>query len=498
MKILKYKILIVALAGLMLFGCAEEFLELDPPTLTEEGFYLDDNNIYMSIIGCYDVLGWDGNHVAPIYFMGDILGRDSYKGGENSGDQGWIHQLYTFNYSSTVKQLPDYWRNMYIGINRCNKLLENIDKNQTLTEGEINRYKGEASFLRAYYHFQLVKLFGEVPLIDHLLGKEEYIQKKATKEALYDFIEKDLEFAAENLPAYPGTKEDYTKGRVTMDAAKAMLARVHLYQKEFADVKRITDEIIAETNHDLLSDYGKVFAADNEHNQELMFEIEFDGHIGEWGNESNGNILIIYMQSREKTVAKATGWGFNCPTKEFIAEFEEGDPRLKATVIQKGDTLYKGTEDELVYLMDDAPTAKAANWVNNPDKTFNRKYNVPYSQQKLSNGTGDSQGKNWIVMRFSDVLLMNAEANVHLKGDWQTPLNRVRSRVGLGATPVADPLDAVYHERRVELGMEGQRFWDLVRSGRGEEILGSEGFIEGTHNHFPIPQEHLDDNGGSF
>lgn len=484
--------------GLLFAGCADDFLELTPKTLTEDAFYQDDNNIYMSIIGCYDVLGWDGNHLAPIFFMGDILGRDSYKGGENNGDQGWIYELYTFKYSSTVEQLPDYWRNNYIGINRCNKLLENIDLNQTLSNEEMNRYKGEARFLRAYYYFQLVKLFGEVPLIDHILMPDEYKQPKASTEQLYTFIENDLAFAADNLPAYPGPDAEYDYGRVTMDAAKAILAKVHLYQGEFAQVKQITDELIAETNHDLLPNYSDVFRADNEHNQELIFEIEFDGHTGEWGNESNGNIITIYMQSREKKVAGAVGWGFNCPTNEFISEFEAGDPRLAATVIQKGDTLYKGTDDELVFLMDDTPGASPANWFGNPDKTLNRKYNVPYSLQRLSNGTADSQGKNWIVMRFSDVLLMNAEANVHENGDWQTPLRRVRNRVGLGDSPISDPLQAVYHERRVELGMEGQRFWDIVRSGRGEEILGEYGFVEGVHNHFPIPQEHIDDNGGSF
>jgi hypothetical protein len=99
--------------------------------------------------------------------------------------------------------------------------------------------------------------------------------------------------------------------------------------------------------------------------------------------------------------------------------------------------------------------------------------------------------KNWILIRYADVLLWNAEAAFHAGGDWQTPLQKVRDRVGLGPTPYSG-LDAIYHERRVELAMEGHRFWDVVRQGRGEELYGQYGYVEGVNNHFPIPQDQLD------
>jgi len=118
----------------------------------------------------------------------------------------------------------------------------------------------------------------------------------------------------------------------------------------------------------------------------------------------------------------------------------------------------------------------------------NQKYALPPSQQPAD---FSDASKNWIVIRYADVLLWNAEAAFHSGGDWNTPLQEVRDRAGLGATTLSG-LEAIYHERRVELGMEGHRFWDVVRQGRGEEVFGQYGFAEGVNNTFPIPQDQLD------
>jgi hypothetical protein len=494
----KYKILLIAVLLSFGFGCSEDFFDIKPPTLIEEEYYKDEGNVYMAVIGCYDILGWDSKHNSVPYFFGDIIGRNAYKGGDIGGDQPWMDGLITFDYHPENSILNIEWENDYIAINRCNKFLENVDKMTSTPQKDLNRYVGEVKFLRAYFHFQLVRVFGEVPLVDHLLKPDEYITKKATFEELYAFIEKDFKDAIEALPTRSQVEAANEFGRVTKGAAQAMLAKAYLYQKKWQEAADLTDEIIASGEYEMLPNYADIFKLENEHNKELIFEIEFKDQLNEWGNESNGNMITIYTQARNHTVGGGAGWGFDCPTQEFADEFELGDVRKEATIIFAHDTLYKGTADEEIYDM----TISGDLYATNYDKMLNKKYNLPKSQQGMY---PMDQPKNWIVCRYAQVLLWNAEAKAHLGDDWQTPLNLVRARAGLPATTETDAFKAIYHEQRVELGMEGQRFWEVVRQGRGEEVFNSLNnphirgeFIEGIHNYFPIPKTQLDLNGGGF
>ncbi len=493
----KYKILLIAILLSFGYGCSEDFFDIKPPTLIEDEYYKDKDNVYMAVIGCYDVLGWDSKHNTAPYFFGDIIGRDAYKGGDEGSDQPWMDGLIDFSYPPGGKELNTLWENDYIAINRCNKFLSNIDKMVSVPSDTLNRYIAEVKFLRAYFHFELVKIFGEVPLVDHLLLPDEYVAKKATFEELYAFLEKDFKEAINGLPVRSDVEKANEFGRVTKGAAQAMLAKVYLYQKKWQEAADLTDEIIASGEYELLPNYADVFKLENEHNKELIFEIEFKNQLNDWGNESNGTLIVVYLQARNPyTVGNGSGWGFDCPTQEFADEFESGDIRKKATIIFDGDTLYKGTPDEIVYHMNYNASGR------NYDKMLSKKYNLPKSQQAINEA---DQPKNWIVCRYAQVLLWNAEAKAHIGGDWQTPLNQVRARAGLAATTETDALKAIYHEQRVELGMEGQRFWEVVRQGRGETVFNSLNnshikgkFVEGVNNYFPIPQIQLDLNGGGF
>ena len=481
MKNIKFLILITGIL-LVLAGCEKSFLETPPPTLTMEGFYTTEDNAQLAVNGCYDVMGWD-EHTIIQFFFGDIIGYDSYKGGDIGSDQDWMDNMVNFNYTTDNYMLDNTWRNFYIGINRCNSAMENIS---LMTEEQITVEKkelfiAEIKFVRAYFYFQLVKIWGSVPLIDHVLKPNEYQQPLADESDIWTFIEDNLKEAAEVLPSKSeGGPQWY--GHATIGAAKSFLAKAYIFQQKWADAKIITDEIIASAEYSLMANYEDVFKIENEHNSEIVFSIEFqESGSGDFGNENEGTVVCIYLMPRAFPFGNDSGWGFDCPTQEFVDEFELGDPRMEATVIHDGEIFWAGTPDSIKFDMD---------FATNKDHYGVQKYLLPKSQQP---GEMSDASKNWIVIRYADVLLWNAEAAINSSGDWQSPLQTVRDRVGLGPSPfIVDPINAVYHERRVELGQEGHRFWDIVRQGRGEELLGQYGYVEGVNNHFPIPLAQLD------
>lgn len=468
-------------------SCNKDLLNVLPPEIVSDDYWVSKENAEMAIVGCYDVMAWDGSHNTIPFFFGDIIGRDGYKGGDVGGDQEWMDPFINFTYDNTKNMIDVAWTDYYVGIGRCNVAIENIPGIEGIEQKDINRMIAEARFIRGYFYFELVKTFGEVPLVDHVLAPSEFVQGKVSIDELYTFIEKDFMFAGKYLPTRLELgSENY--GRATKGAADAYRAKTYIYNREWTKAKEVTDSIInINPQYSLMSNYADVFKLESEHNPELIFEIEFfPSGDGSFGDENEGNMLCVYMTTRNHPFAGIGGWGFNCPTQEFVDEFEAGDLRLESTIIRNGETLWVGTSDEATFDTD-FPT--------NIDKYNNEKYALPKSQQ--GSDPYDSP-KNWIVIRYADVLLWNAEAAAQSGGDWQMPLNEVRSRAGLSSTTESDPLKAIYHERRVELGMEGHRFWDVVRQGRGEQLYGKYGFKEGVHNFLPIPQNQLDLNGGSF
>lgn len=488
MKTIKY--LFYSLFGLItivnLTSCSEDYLEVLPPEIIAEDYWTTTENAEMAVVGCYDVLGWDGNHNSIPTFFGDIIGRDGHKGGDVGGDQEWMDTYINFTYDNTKTMIDNAWTDYYVGIGRCNAVIENVPKMDIVTQEDKDRMLAEAYFIRGYFYFELVKTFGEVPLVDHVLVPSEYNQTKASFADLYTFIQTDFINAAKYLPE-KSELSPTQYGRATKGAANAYLAKAYIYNKEWNKAFEITNTIINSGEYSLMSNFEDVFKLENEHNSELVFEIEYvESGSGDFGNENEGSMFGVYMTTRNHPYSGIGGWGFNCPTQNLYDEFETGDIRREATVIENGETLWIGTSDEVTF---------NTNFPTNIDHFSNQKYALPASQQAIE--FSDSP-KNWITIRYADVLLWNAEAAAQAGGDWQTPLNEVRLRANLLPTTESDALKAIYHERRVELAMEGHRFWDIVRQGRGEELYGEFGFIEGVHNHLPIPQNQLDLNGGTY
>ncbi|MBN1577866.1 MAG: RagB/SusD family nutrient uptake outer membrane protein, partial [Chitinispirillaceae bacterium] len=323
-----------------------------------------------------------------------------------------------------------------------------------------------------------IKTFGGVPLITHPLDPDEYCQPRATMEECWAQIEKDLSDAADVLPvksAYPASD----MGRATKGAANALLAKAYIFQSKWSDAKKRASMVIESMEYDLEPNYADNFRLSHENGIESVYEIQHvEVPTSDYGDKNEGQETSIYQGSRNATYF--TGWGFDCPTQDFVDEFEQNDPRLKATVVFDKDIIYEG-----------APAQQKADNHMSPTKMLSRKYVLEYQgaeTPEISNAPA-----NWRAIRFADVLLFHAEAaNENGETDMALEsLNRVRRRVSMPAVTTTDQgklREAVYHERRVELGLEGQRFFDLVRQGRAAEILADNGFIEGKHEYFPIPQ----------
>jgi hypothetical protein len=442
-------------------------------------FFKTADQAIVALTAVYDVTGWRYSQEITEWFLGDICSDDAEKGGENAADWAELQLLKEFKGTATNTISYNRWREFYVGIFRANLVIVNVPGIDMDTKRR-DRIVAEAKFLRAYFYFQLVKTFGGVPLVTHPLSPSEYCQPRAEITACWAQIEKDLIDAANDLPE----KSEYSSadmGRATKGAANALLAKAYIFQEKWGEAMTRAAAVIDSKEYDLEPNYSDIFKLSHQNGIESVFEVQ---HLylptSTYGDANEGQETSIYQGSRKATYF--TGWGFDCPTEDFKNEFEPNDPRLKATIVQPGDILYENTSAQQKADNSMSPTGYAA-----------RKYMLEYMGSTVP-GISNSPA-NWRVIRFADVLLFHAEA-ANESGDSTAALkslNRVRKRVSMPEVTITnqDSLrHAIYHERRVELGLEGHRFYDLVRQGRAAKVL--KDFIQGKHEYFPIPQAELD------
>ena len=475
-KYIQYTLFILTLLTIMQ-ACKKDFLDTKPPYLTDASFFLDDEHATMVLAGAYDPMAWYNFYQLTEWAIGDVVSDDAEKGGGGDGDYAEIYDMEHFQVNTENPLISQRWNDCYVGINRANKLIEGVTDNTNISTEAQTRLIAEARFLRGFYHFYLVKTFGGVPIVDHILSPSEYTNPRNTIEECYTFIENDFKAAAQGLPKKSQIPSDEI-GRATWGAAKAFLCKTYVFEEKWQETYDIAAEIINSGEYDLDTDYAHLFTIDADNGIESVFDVQYkDLNMPGWLDENEGCHLEVIMRSRDD---RNEGWGFNQPTQNLYDEFESGDPRRDATFVENGETLWTGTADEETFYTVQDP-------VHNPDSYTpynNQKRALPASQR----GNGEDQaGMNVHVIRFAEVLLWQAEAAAHLGGDWQTPLNRVRTRVGLANTSYSNGLDAVYHERRTELAMEGHRYWDLVRTGRGNLMQG----YNDNKRYFPIPQAQI-------
>lgn len=474
------------------FNACSDFLNEElTGTYSSETFYKTGAHAELALTGVYNSIAFNSTDNV-LWVFGDVASDDAVKGGI-PGDQSEIEFLETFNYSRSNSFLHKMWKHYYEGITRANYLLY-YGKNIQMDETRKAEILGQARFLRAYLYFVLVNIYGEIPLRVNPPINEDFINiGKSSVADVYAQIEADLTAAAAALNATPSRTGEVSKG-----AAYGLLAKAHLYQGEWEEALDAIEQLESLGLYTLEPVYKNNFIDSTQNNAESIFEIQ---HL------SGQSPMLGSHLNQYFSPASENGYYFNVPVEGFVNEFEVTnggvvDPRLDYTVGRAGQKWLNGEDFD-------------PSW--SPTGYLQKKHIQPL--REIPKGTKGDADLNYVYLRYADILLMKAEALNELSrsGEALAPLNAVRKRAresylhdeslpGYGAVP-ADLLpdvtttnqqalrEAIRHERRVELGFEFHRYFDLMRYGKeaAEAALGN-GFQYETHRYFLIPQSEIDAN----
>jgi len=483
----KIIILILAFTSLYFIGCSDDFVEVEPAGSNADDFFNSQAEYESALIGAYDLLQATFWNV-----LVDIVASDDYAAGGDSFnyDQPTLQNInQMIQTPSDENQLRDVWGLMYAGLNRANYILEFKDKTDFAGREQII---AEAYFLRAYFTFELVKHFGNVPLKtedrdgvlriknERVFAEDEFgMTRIADIATAYGVIEADLNEAIPNLPVAQDALYKVTKA-----AAQALLGKVYLYHgtydsSKFADAAIMLNQVISSDRFTLTtgSNYAELFDSAGENGSESVFEIQYTGVEGaSWSciTCSQGTYFPKFCGPRSPydNPDYDAGWGFCLPSVELYDLFEDTDARRDVTF----------------YDLRDAPDTYSPG--RDDTGLFNRKYMPRKGDRNLSSDPLNYP-QNYRSIRYSDVLLMAAEAEAQSGGTNATNyLNQVRARAygdsSHDFTGVEGSLlEAIYNERRKELAGEGHRFFDLVRTNRAATEI--EGFQVNKNEVFPIP-----------
>lgn len=486
-------------------SCADWLREEAPGTTKLRDFFTSGQTAIQSTTAAYVPLMWEYNNTYfSEWFIGDVASDDALKGGQNVGDMANAYDIENFKTNASNQLLLDYYRAQFQGIGRCNLILDNVPSMTPDAEMDARmqeRLVGEAYFLRAYYYFRLVRLFGGVPRVEvPITSSKDWRKPRATADDIYSLILTDLSNAESRLWKKSELSAEEL-GHATKGAAQAMLMKVNLYLHNYEEARIWGEKLLLqgdeEGEYDLCPNYADNFTLAGENGIESVFEIQYTedptsdygGSDGQGGaGATRGTLTVILTRSRSSQLGG--GWGFNKPTQNLYDAFEANDPRRDATILNPTDEQIETPEQE-IYL---------------GSRYVNRKYalmNDDGTLYKLSHETRAPINNKQI--RYADCLLMYAEACLESGVDMskgEAALNRVRNRAGLA--PVTLTRDALRHERRVELAMEGHRWFDLCRWGIAKQTmdaykaLESEAargemaeFVAGKHELMPIPAEEV-------
>lgn len=492
MKTLLIKSTFFALLVVSLASC-KKWLDYNPHEdfrITELDYLKAESDYRTMAVSVYTPLQWLNQAVV----VGEIASDNAVSGGENASDVLPLQQIDDYIHTPNNSTLSELWKSAYEGVNRANYMTQYKAANpagQTVDFAGKEALYGEVYFLRAYYYFTLVKFFGDVPLFtDKRLGLAESGSLGRTAKAdVYKQVETDLTAAIAALPAV-----QVQKGRITKYAAQALLGKVYLYQKKYNEAATVLDNVITANAFTLVNDIPGMYLATGENGTESVFEIQYSNTSPyyNWGGATRGQGNYAVQQcgirglNGSAAMPYAAGWSTNLPTQNLSNAYAAGDRRKAATIL-------------------DIEAYKAAN------PSFNITYQVaPYKNtglysQKYHPRKGETSGQlelnylnNYRIIRYADVLLMAAEAwnksTTPNDTKAQGYLNQVRRRAfGDLLHDITTTGNALYlnilDERRLELAMEGDRFFDLVRT--GQAVAKITGFTAGKHEVFPIPQDEV-------
>ena len=464
-------------------SCSDDFVDREVQySIDSENYFNSEQDYKDALIGAYDLLHASFMNV----LVGEIASDNTLSGGESANDVVGIQQIDEMNHSPVNANLKNIWDWMFAGVQRCNYILEFKDKTDFSGKNQII---AETRYLRAYYHFELVKWFGGIPLNGDKrfkVGDEKTIPRSSVSE-VYASIESDLLYAIDNLsPTAPQV------GRVTKGAAQALLGKTYLYQNKFSQAAAVLDQVITSNSYTLVSNYNTIFENNNENNSESVFEIQYsDAEGAGFGclQCSEGNVAVGFNGIRNYSGPFFDGgYSFNVPTQASYDAYEVGDNRRDVAILN----------------IVTWAAANNASYGEGYKHTgfFNRKYLA--RQGDLNKGDQNlTNPNNYRAIRYADVLLMAAEA-FNRSGDdvkARTYLNLVRRRAfgdnnhDISASGAA-LTDFIWAERKLELMGEGHRFFDLVRTNQAATSI--TGFVSGKHDLFPIPFEEIQFSNGNW
>lgn len=490
MKTIKNTVII--LTAILVSSCSK-FLDKAPlDSVNTSNFWLTEDDAVSAINGAYQPLQWPKLYNLRMWTT-DIWAGNSIVGAGGGTDGIETQDIANFVTSTDNAAALDIWRGPAPGILRANLILQNVP-GMSIKEELKNRILGEARFLRASYYFILVRLFGDVPLITIPQTPADNLRpSRSSKTEIYNLIIDDFTQAINLLPArtsYSG--KDI--GRASKGAAAGMLAKVYLTLGQYEKTLALCEQV-ASLGYTLNANYSDNFSALTKNSPESLFEVQYQGKTSYsfWDNENQASWVSTFTGPRNSDFVGG-GYGWDQPTQEFVNAYEPGDNRKDQTVLYPGCPDFDGK----AYLSSYSTTG------------FNlRKFLVP----KTISPDYDTNPTDFPVLRYADVLLMQAEALNELgrTADAQAasasinqggPLNRVRRRAGLSDVQGLSQTvlrEKILHERRMELAFEGHWWFDLIRINNGQyglDFLHSIGKTNATSKHLllPIPQKEIEAN----
>ncbi|MBN2745823.1 MAG: RagB/SusD family nutrient uptake outer membrane protein [Bacteroidales bacterium] len=467
---------ILLIISSLIISC-EKQLDVEPnDRMTEIDFLNNPENAESLINGIYNKqLDWNMYSFSWIGVT-SITSDDADKGSTINDTGTDKKKLDELKWEASDISFQDIWKSRYDGIYRANVAIHYLEQ-LSLDESTKNRLLGEAKFLRALFYFDLVRCFGGVPIVTSMIDINDnqtinsVIFVRKSQQETYQQIEADLLDAIQKLPL----KSEYAStdlGRATKGAAQGLLAKAYLYQQKWSNAAFMAGEVINSNQYQLMADVSHVWREIGENGSESLYEVQATLTKG----------IQSYTDVQGPRGTPDLGWGFNTPSLSLVNSFDTNDLRLKAAVMFVPSTLWDGYQT-------------STSWTN-------PRYNYKAYQSSIAeswNGNKSETAKNLRILKFSDIILIKAESELQLGNQSEALglINSLRFRAGLPDRN-SITLQDIYNERRWEMAMEHDRWFDLVRTGQAKTAMAADGktFIEGKHELFPIPSEQIIASGG--
>lgn len=456
------------MASLIISSCKKDFLELYPDgAINLTNFYKTDRDFQQAVVGAYVPL----RDAANVAFYLEEMRSDNTEYYYNAQDRGGsaYEQIADFMDDKGNGAISTIWRADYQGIQRCNVILDRLETAKQVTDAVKTQVAGETKALRAHYYFELVRLFGKLPLFLHEIKQQSETQLgRSSIDSVYNQIISDLTDAIAKLPVATFSTSDVQTGRITKGMAATELGMVYVTRKEWQKASDILTTVTTMGYH-LLPEYKTLCKQATENSRESIFEVQYKS-----GTDGQSSMFIYNFTPVVKSTTPYLGinyantaGGWNTPTADLLSQYEAGDKRLDASI-----GYVKGHYDAGgAYVADSVSSVLNPPTPGAESRIFIRKYLDPPYYNALRN-----TDQNWPVYRYADVELLLAEAlNEQGKGANALPfLNDVRGRAGLVASTETDQAllrGIIAHERRVELAFENKRWFDLIRTDQAIPVM---------------------------